>query len=73
MKPTQKAPPDAVRIYLDALEIYSEASENIARNGAVTAHPRTGAPLVNPYLAVRDGAAKTMERYLKQYRRPPST
>lgn len=39
---------------------YQAASENIAKNGAIVAHPRTGAPLVNPYVAIRDGALKKL-------------
>ena len=60
-------PAQAITIYRDSLTTYNEASENISRNGSVTAHPKTGAPLVNPCLAVRDSASKTIERFLKAY------
>jgi len=46
--------------YADAFLLYLEAEENIRRNGAITAHPRTGAPLENPYLQVRNQASKIL-------------
>lgn len=42
-----------IQIYADALRIYCEAAENILKNGAVCSHPRTGAPLENPYLKIQ--------------------
>lgn len=42
--------------YADQYATYHEAQENISKNGAVVANPRTGAPLINPYLAIRDRA-----------------
>lgn len=54
---------DRLCIYADAMVLYLEASENIARNGAITAHPRTGAPIENPYLKVRKMAADTLAKY----------
>lgn len=54
---------DRLCIYADAMMLYREASENIARNGAITAHPRTGAPLENPYLKVRKMAADTLAKF----------
>lgn len=53
---------DRLCIYVDALLLYREASENIERNGAITAHPRTGAPLENPYLKVRKMASDTIAK-----------
>jgi phage terminase small subunit len=44
------------QLYADAYIEYAEAMENIRRNGAVCASPRTGAPIENPYLRVRDKA-----------------
>jgi len=41
-------------MYADVFETYTEAQENIGRNGAINMHPKTGAPIQNPYLAVRD-------------------
>lgn len=47
---------DAARMYCDLFCEYFEAQENIARNGAVCANPRTGAPVENPFLKVRNQA-----------------
>ena len=38
------------------------ASENIAKNGLIVSHPRTGAPLTNPYVPIRDAALKKLGR-----------
>ncbi len=46
--------------YADAWAEYQAASANIAKNGVIVAHPRTAAPLVNPYVAIRDGALKKL-------------
>jgi len=51
---------DDARVYLDARNLYDEASDNIEKNGAVTGHPKTGAPMVNPYLAIRESCIRTM-------------
>lgn len=56
---------DLIEIYCDACETYNEAQDNIERNGAVSAHPRTGAPMENPYLKVRASSAVTIERIRK--------
>ena len=42
-----------LQIYADALTVYFEASANIRGHGAISAHPRTGAPIENPYLKVQ--------------------
>jgi len=42
-----------LQVFADALAVYIEASANIQKNGAITAHPRTGAPIENPYLKVQ--------------------
>ena len=44
---------DRIIMYLDAYMDYQEAAENIRKNGAIAAHPKTGAPFDNPYLKVR--------------------
>jgi phage terminase small subunit len=46
--------------YADAFSQYQEAAENLARCGTITAHPRTGAPLENPYLRVRNQASQVL-------------
>ena len=56
--------PDAVvRIYADACCAYLEAQGNIRQYGEVVQHPRTGAPITNPYAAVRKEAAATIGKY----------
>lgn len=47
-----------LRLYFDALRAYVEADQNIRDNGTICAHPRTGAPITNPYLAVRNQQGK---------------
>jgi phage terminase small subunit len=54
------ARPALLVTYLDALNTYREAQANIDANGAIVFHPRTGAPIENPYLAVRDRAARVL-------------
>lgn len=56
----RRVPSDRARLYADAVLEYLEASENIDRNGIIVAHPRTGAPLQNPYVRVRDNAIKKL-------------
>ncbi len=54
-------------VYCDALKLYEEATANLAKNGALSGHPKTGAPMVNPYLAIRDAASKAICRFHKDY------
>lgn len=42
-----------LRIYADALRLYHEAAANVRTHGAICMHPRTGAPIDNPYLRVQ--------------------
>ena len=51
-----------LRIFADALATYTEAATNIDKHGAIVMHPRTGAPIDNPYLKVRASAALTLRR-----------
>lgn len=51
-----QAPRDRVVMYADCYLEYSEATRNIDQHGAIVANPRTGAPMENPYLKVRDKA-----------------
>lgn len=57
-----RATPARIQIYADALADYREAQANIAQYGAIVNHPRTGAPITNPYIAIRDRSA---DRLLK--------
>ena len=45
-----------VTMYADAFLEYQAAQANIAEHGSIVFHPRTGAPIENPYLVVRDRA-----------------
>ena len=54
-------------VYLDARKLYAEASANIEKNGSVTGHPKTGAPMVNPYLSIREAAGKTLCKFHDNY------
>ena len=54
------APPALVQIYADALVSYRIAQKNIDEFGSIVNHPRTGAPIENPYLKVQAAAAKQM-------------
>ena len=56
-----RARADDLTVYADAFLTYQEAAENIARNGTVCAHPRTGAPIENPFVKARASATKVMQ------------
>lgn len=56
----RQTPLDRAVQYADVFLEYQEATANIAKNGALVAHPRTGAPVLNPYVAIRDGALKKL-------------
>ncbi len=47
---------------------YVEAAESILSLGTITAHPRTAAPMENPYLKVRASSLAAMNR-LKRIKR----
>lgn len=55
-----KARLDDVTIYVDALIEYRIAQENIKSVGSIVAHPRTAAPIPNPYLAVKAANLKIL-------------
>lgn len=52
----------AVRIYADAFTEYIDAQRNIDAHGTIVFHPRTGAPIENPYTKARDAASAKMLR-----------
>lgn len=62
VKDNPRAGTDVVRIYAAALRDYKTAEANIAEHGTIVFHPRTGAPIENPYLKVRAGAQAAMLR-----------
>jgi phage terminase small subunit len=58
-------PDDRIYQYAAALYDYRTAQANVDEHGAVVFHPRTGAPIENPYLGVRDRATKTIAALTK--------
>jgi phage terminase small subunit len=52
-------------LYADAFLEYREAQQNIEKNGSIVADPRTGAPVSNPYLTIRDKAFARLEQMHK--------
>lgn len=57
-----RAGEDVLRIYTAALRDFAAAEENIAKHGTIVFHPRTGAPIENPFLRVRAGAQTSILR-----------
>lgn len=47
-------------IYATAWTEYATADANIREHGTVVVHPKTGAPIPNPYLPIRASAQKRM-------------
>lgn len=52
---------DELEMYADGFTAYAEAGMNIAANGNIVIHPRTGAPITNPYLEIRAQGVRTMK------------
>lgn len=53
-------PKDIATLYADSYLEYQEACANIEQNGIIVTHPRTANPIKNPYLEIRDNAAKKL-------------
>jgi hypothetical protein len=51
-----------LRVFADALRAYVHASENIREHGSIVQHPRTGAPIENPYLKVAKQTGDVLAR-----------
>lgn len=51
---------ETIAVYLDAWWDYHGAQANITEHGPIVLHPRSGAPIGNPYLPIREAARKTM-------------
>lgn len=47
-------------MYADIYLEYTKASANIEEHGLIVSHPRTGNPIENPYLVLRDRAYKKL-------------
>jgi phage terminase small subunit len=52
---------DLANQYGDAFMEYMNATKNIDEFGVIVKHPRTGNPIENPYLAIRDRALKKLQ------------
>jgi phage terminase small subunit len=48
--------------YADAFCEYQQATANIREHGAIVQHPRTGNPIPNPYIPVRDRALTRLQK-----------
>lgn len=51
-----------IAMYADAFVDYRTAQLNITANGSIVFHPRTGAPIDNPYIAIRDRAGALLRK-----------
>jgi len=60
LKAAPKTRADKVAMYADAYADYRTAQANIEEHGPVVLHPRTSAPIDNPYLKIRDAARKAL-------------
>ena len=54
------APRDHATLYADWYLEYQEACANIQEHGIIVSHPRTANPIKNPYIEIRDNAAKKL-------------
>ena len=52
---------DLANQYADAFLEYMKATQNIDQFGVIVTHPRTGNPIENPYLVIRDQALKKLQ------------
>lgn len=62
-KDNKRVPETVLRIYADALRIYAQAAANVAEYGAVCAHPKTGAPVENPYLKIQAAQGAVLAKF----------
>ena len=64
-KSNPSARADDVAMYADCFLDYKEAADNIAKNGNIVAHPRTGSPIENPYIKVKASAMNQLRKITK--------
>lgn len=50
-------------LYAQTLKLYAEAKENLDKNGTICLHPRTGAPIENPYLKIHNQQLLTLKKF----------
>lgn len=61
-KANPNARADDIAMYADSYMDYAEAQDNIAKNGNVVAHPRTGQPIDNPYIKIKASAMNQLRK-----------
>lgn len=54
---------DAAVMYAEAFVEYRQAADNVTSNGTIVFHPKTGAPIENPFLVIRDKALKRLQAF----------
>lgn len=54
------AAPDLANMYASALLTWQEADRHVADDPLIFKHPKTGAPLKNPYLEIRSAAMRDL-------------
>jgi phage terminase small subunit len=64
-KDNPRARAQDLELYAAAYVEHAEAQANITKHGSIVLHPRTGAPIPNPYLKIRDAAAARLARARK--------
>jgi len=67
-KENPSASSERVHLYADAFLEYQIAQGNITEHGSITLHPRTGAPIENPYVGARGRAVAAMAKCKLQTR-----
>lgn len=61
-KDSPKAKLSDVVIYADAYLEYQAAQANIREHGSIVFHPRTGSPIDNPYIKIRNSASAIIRK-----------
>lgn len=56
---------DDIAMYADSFMDYQQAAANIAEYGTIVAHPRTGAPIENPYGKVKIAAMNSLRKMVR--------
>ncbi len=51
-------------IYADAYMEYQAAQANITEHGPIVFHPRTGSPIDNPYIKIRNSASAIIRKMM---------
>ena len=53
---------DDISMYADYFMDYKEAADNVAKNGNIVLHPRTGAPIENPYTKIKASSMNQLRK-----------